>query len=149
MKCLLSSIFKLFDCLCCLYLPDEAFVIIVLHEFSTLSVPCVLYCHSAQHQLFAACAMVMHLLLENYFCLRQQQHLAALWVTKQPFSGTALLASHGDRPRKAGLTLTWLASHGQLASLPSGKKKQKKKTASLSVACWNICTMQDFEDYPQ
>ena len=62
--------------------------------------------------------------------LRRQQHLAALWAT-------ALLAPHGDGPRKGGLnkgclTPTWLASRGQRASLPSGKKnKRKKKTASL------------------
>ena len=32
----------------------------------------------------------------------------------------------------------------------SGKKNErKKKTANLKVACWNICTMQDFEDHPQ
>ena len=50
--------------------------------------------------------------------LRQQQHLAAFWVTKKPSLGTALLAPHGDGPRKGGLNrarliLTWLASHGQ------------------------------------
>ena len=87
--------------------------------------------------------------------LRQQQHLAALWATKQPSLGTALFAPHGDRPRKRGLnkaclTLTWLASHGQRASFPSGKKnKRKKKTADVKVACWNIRTMQDSEDHPQ
>ena len=71
--------------------------------------------------------------------LRQQQHLAALWVTKQPSLGTALLAPHGDGPREGGLnkaclTPTWLASRGQWASLPSGKKnKRKKKTATLKI----------------
>ena len=49
--------------------------------------------------------------------LRQQQHLKALWATKQPSLGTALLAPHGDGPRKDGLnkdclTLTRLASRG-------------------------------------
>ena len=69
--------------------------------------------------------------------------------------GTAPLALHGDGPRKGGLSktcliLTWLASRGQWASLPSGKKNErKKKTASLKVACWNIRTMQDSEDRPQ
>ena len=87
--------------------------------------------------------------------LRQQQHLAALWATKQPSLGTALLAPHRDKPRKGGLnkaclTLTWLASCGQWASFPSSEKnKRKKKTANLKVACWNICTMQDSEDHPQ
>ena len=87
--------------------------------------------------------------------LRQQQHLAALWVSKQPSLGTALLAPHGDGPIKGGLnkaclTPTWLASRRQRASLPSGKKNErKKKTANLKVACWNIRTMQDSEDRPQ
>ena len=35
--------------------------------------------------------------------LRQQQHSAALWATKQPSLGTALLAPHGDGPKKGGL----------------------------------------------
>ena len=86
--------------------------------------------------------------------LRQQQHSAALWATKQPSLGTALLAKHGDGareggPNKACLTLTWLASRGQRASLPSGKKNERKKTASLKAACWNIHTMQDSEDRSQ
>ena len=103
----------------------------------------------------------------NYACRRlsctgrlsvdliQQQHPAALWAIKQPSLGTALLAPHGDGPREGGLnkaclTLTVLASRGQQASLPSGKKNErKKKTAHLKVACWNICTMQDSEDRPQ
>ncbi|WP_419609853.1 endonuclease/exonuclease/phosphatase family protein, partial [Thiolapillus sp.] len=43
-----------------------------------------------------------------------------------------------------------MASRGQRASLPSGKKNErKKKTANLKVACWNIRTMQDSEDRPQ
>ena len=81
--------------------------------------------------------------------LRQQQHLAALWVSKQPSLGTALLAPHGDGPIKGGLnktclTPTWLASHGQQASLPSGKKNErKKKTANVKVACWKVGTMHD------
>ena len=87
--------------------------------------------------------------------LRQQRHSAALWMTKQPSLGTALLVPHGDRPRKGGLnraclTPTWLASRGQQASLPSGKNNEsKKKTANLKVACWNVCTIQDSEDRPQ
>ena len=87
--------------------------------------------------------------------LRPQQHSAALWVNKQPSLGTALLATQGDGPRKGGpnkacLTPTWLASRGQRASLPSGRKNErKKKTANLKVACWNIHTMQDSEDRPQ
>ena len=86
---------------------------------------------------------------------RQQQHSAALWATKQPSLGTALPAPHGDGPRKGGLkntcpTPTWLASRGQRASLPSGKKNErKKKTANLKVACWNVRTMQDSEGRPQ
>ena len=76
-------------------------------------------------------------------------------MTKQPSLGTALLAPHGDGPRKGGLnkaclTPTWLASHGQQASLLSHKKnKRKKRTANLKVACWNIHTMQDSEAHPQ
>ena len=50
----------------------------------------------------------------------------------------------------ACLTLTWLASPGLGAFLLSGKKNEsKKKTASLKVACWSICTMQDSEGRPQ
>ena len=81
--------------------------------------------------------------------LRQQQHSAALWATKQPSLGTALLAPHGDGPTKGGLnkaflTPPWLVSRGQRASLPSGKKNErKKKTANLKVARWNVRTMQD------
>ena len=41
--------------------------------------------------------------------LRQQQHSAALWATKQPSLGTALLAPHGDGPRKSGLNKACLA----------------------------------------
>ena len=46
--------------------------------------------------------------------------------------GTALLAPQGDEPRKGGLnkaclTLTWLASRRQRASLPSFKKNERKK----------------------
>ena len=69
--------------------------------------------------------------------------------------GTALLAPHGDGPTKGGLnnaclTPTWLASRGQRASLPSGKKnKRKKKTANLKVARSNVRTMRDSEDRPQ
>ena len=77
-------------------------------------------------------------------------------MTKQPSSGTALLAPHGDGSRKGGLnkaclTPICLASYGQQASLPSGKKNndRKKKTANLKVACSNIRTMQDSEDGPQ
>ena len=87
--------------------------------------------------------------------LRQQQHLAALWATKQPSLGKALLAPRGDGPREVGIhrtcfTLTLLASRGQRASPPSGKKNERmKKTANLKVACWNIRTMQDSEDRPQ
>ena len=51
---------------------------------------------------------------------------------------------------KACLTPTWLANRGQRASLPSGKKNErKKKTANLKVACWNVRTMQDTEDHPK
>ena len=46
--------------------------------------------------------------------------------------------------------LTWLASRGQRAFLPSTEKNERKKEiASLKVACWNIRTMQDSEDCPQ
>ena len=87
--------------------------------------------------------------------LRQQQHSAALWATKQPSLGTALPAPHGDGPRKGGLnkaclTRTWLAIRCQRVSLPSGKKNErKKKTANLKVARWNVRNMQDSEDRPQ
>ena len=59
--------------------------------------------------------------------LRQEEHLAALWATKQPSLETALLAPHGDGHRKGGLnkaclTPTWLASRGKWASLLSSKK---------------------------
>ena len=69
--------------------------------------------------------------------LRQQQHSAALWATKQPSLGTALLALYGDGPRKGGLnkaclTLTWLASCGPRASLPGGKKNERKKKTANS-----------------
>ena len=51
---------------------------------------------------------------------------------------------------KACLTPTWLASRRQRASLPSGKKNErKKKTANLKVACWNVRTMHDSEERPQ
>ena len=44
-----------------------------------------------------------------------------------------MLAPHGDGPRKDGLkeaclTLTWLARHGQRASLPNGKKNKERNT---------------------
>ena len=68
--------------------------------------------------------------------------------------GTALLAPHGDGPRKGGLskaclTITWLASRCQRAPLPSGKKNKRKKTANHKVVCWNVRTLQDSEDRPQ
>ena len=81
--------------------------------------------------------------------LRQQQHSAALLATKQPSLGTALLAPHGDIPRKGGVnkacfTPTWLANRGQWASLPSGKKNErKKKTTNLKVARRNVGTIHD------
>ena len=88
--------------------------------------------------------------------LRQQQHSAALWATKQPSLGTALFAPRGDGPRKGGLNkaclgLTWLASRGQRVSPPSGKKnnERNKRTVSLNVACRNVRTMQDSENRPQ
>ena len=64
--------------------------------------------------------------------LRKQQHSSAHWATKQPSLGTALLAPYEDGPRKGGinkvcLTLTWLASCGERASLPSGKKNDGEK----------------------
>ena len=70
--------------------------------------------------------------------------------------GKALLAPRGDGPREVGIhrtcfTLTLLASRGQRASPPSGKKnnERKQKTASLKVAWWNIGIMKKFEDCPQ
>ena len=82
--------------------------------------------------------------------------VAALWATKQPSLGTALLAPNGNTPRKGGLNktclnLTWLASRGQRASLPSSKKKKQRKKeedVSLKVECWNARTIQDSEDHP-
>ena len=67
--------------------------------------------------------------------LRQKQHSAALWATKQPSAGTTLLAPHGDGPREGGLNKaclspTWLAIRGQRASLPSSKKIRKKEEDS-------------------
>ena len=52
---------------------------------------------------------------------------------------------------KAFLTLPWLAGRGQRTCLPSDKKynERKRMTASLKVACWSICTMQDSEGRPQ
>ena len=39
---------------------------------------------------------------------------------------------------------------GQRASLPSGKKNErKKKTANLKVACWNVRTVRNSADHPQ
>ena len=51
---------------------------------------------------------------------------------RQVLDGTVLLAPHGNGSRKnalnkAGLTLTWLASRSQQASLPSGKKNNEKR----------------------
>ena len=68
-------------------------------------------------------------------------------MTKQPSSGTALLAPHGDGSRKGGLnkaclTPICLASYGQQASLPSNKKSKRKKTADLKVACWSVHTIR-------
>ena len=55
-----------------------------------------------------------------------------------------------EKVNKACLTPIWLASRGQRASLPSGKKnKRKKKTANLKVARSNVRTMRDSEDRPQ
>lgn len=34
---------------------------------------------------------------------KRQHHSAAPWMTKQPSLGTALLAPHGEGPRKGGL----------------------------------------------
>ena len=70
--------------------------------------------------------------------LRQQQHSAALWATKQPSLGRALLAPHGDGPRKGSLNkacliLTWLASRSQRASLLSGKKNNERKKTVKSL----------------
>ena len=48
--------------------------------------------------------------------LRQQQHSAALWATKQFSLETALLAPHGDGPTK-GLTKLDSASPGWLAAV--------------------------------
>ena len=82
--------------------------------------------------------------------LRQQQHSAALLATKQPSLGTALLAPHGDGPRKGGLnkacvTPTWLASRGQRASLPSSKKRnERKKAAIFKVVWWSIRDLHNF-----
>ena len=43
-----------------------------------------------------------------------------------------------------------MASHGQQASLPSGKENErKKKTANLKVPFWNVHTIKDSEDRPQ
>ena len=58
---------------------------------------------------------------------RRQQHPAAPWTSKQPYSGTALLAPHGEGPRKGGLTkarlrFSRLASRGQRASCHAVRK---------------------------
>ena len=41
---------------------------------------------------------------------------AAPWTTKQPFSGTALLAPHGEGPRKIGLNPACLTQPGWLTA---------------------------------
>ena len=46
--------------------------------------------------------------------LRKQQHLAAFRVTKQPSLGTAVLAPHGEGPRKGGLNKTCLQQRSAL-----------------------------------
>ena len=55
---------------------------------------------------------------------RRQHRPAAPCTTKQPYLGTALLAPHGEGPRKGGLKKarlhpTQLASRGQRASYPA------------------------------
>ena len=43
-----------------------------------------------------------------------------------------------------------IPSRGRRRSSPSGmKNSERKKTASLKVACWNFRTMKDSEDRPQ
>ena len=110
---------------------------------------------TGSRSLNSACRRRLSCIGRLFVDLRQQQHSAALWATKQPSLEKALLAPHGDGPRKGGLnkaclTSTRLASRGHRASLPSGKKNErKKKTANLKVACWNVHTIKDSEDRPQ
>ena len=63
---------------------------------------------------------------------RRQHHSAAPWTTKQPFLGRALLAPHGEGPRKVGLTKvrlhlpSWLTAVNGHLSLRSKNNENKK-----------------------
>ena len=60
--------------------------------------------------------------------LSQQRHSAALWVTKQPFLGTALLAPQVDRPKKGGLKKLVWPPPGWLAVINGHLFKVVRKT---------------------
>ena len=63
---------------------------------------------------------------------RRQHHAAAPWTTKQPFLGRALLAPHGEGPRKGDLTIvrlhlpSWLTAVNGHLSLRSKNNENKK-----------------------
>ena len=89
---------------------------------------------------------------------RRQHHSAAPWTTKQPFLGRALLAPHGEGPRKGGLTKvrlhlpSWLTAINGHLSLRSKNNENKKVLITykdekiLKVACLNVRTMLDRAD---
>ncbi len=81
--------------------------------------------------------------------LGQRHHPAALWTTKQPFSGTLLrlFDPHGEGPRKIGLNPacliqpSWLTAANRTSPLYAVRNIEVK--TSMKHACWNVRTMMD------
>ena len=82
---------------------------------------------------------------------RQQHHSAASCTTKQPSLGIALLAPHGERPRKGGLNKACFLTYPvglprSMGIFSCGRHTSKISTTSLHLACWNVRTLLDSTD---
>ena len=75
-------------------------------------------------------------------------------MTEQPYLGSALLTPHGEGPYKSGskhcLPHHTLASRPRLERMPSSgtqiiMKKKKTRVRPITLAAWNVRTMQDRE----
>jgi len=72
---------------------------------------------------------------------------AAPRATEQPFSGSALLTSHEEGPRKGGLNIACSINPGQVtapvrASQPCGRNHRKQ---NYHIAVWNVRTLLNAE----
>jgi hypothetical protein len=74
---------------------------------------------------------------------RQQHHPAGPWVTKQPSLGIALLAPHGDGPRKGGLNMACLTRPGWPTAANGHHYTRCEEKSKEPETCVLECTHND------